>query len=144
MSNDHEISVKITEETMHNVLEKNKDYINFNIVDKDTDLEYSVDDLKDTVENLEYELQELKDRTDDDRMDSSDLKGDYNDLDDRLSELQNTIEGFEEHFHKFKDQLTAIDEQCAAMEKNSLEKVKLITDIAVNFERLAKNIYQND
>ena len=35
MSNDHEISVKITEETMHNVLEKNKDYINFNIVDKD-------------------------------------------------------------------------------------------------------------
>ena len=144
MSNDHEISVKITEETIHNVLEKNKDYINFNIVDKDTDLEYSVDDLKDTVENLEYELQELKDRTDDDRMDSSDLKGDYNDLDDRLSELQNKIEGFEEHFHKFKDQLTAIDEQCAAMEKNSLEKVKLITDIAVNFERLAKNIYQNN
>ena len=89
MSNDHEISVKITEETMQNMLEKNKDYINYIIVDKDTELEYSVDDLKDTVENLEYELQELKDKVDDDRIDSSDLKGDYNDLDDRLSELEN-------------------------------------------------------
>ena len=183
--------VEIAEAQMNDVLDKHKDYINYELSSKFEGLQENVKDLdgalddkilevKDSFDNLEYEVEEFKDSVNylekDMESKHDDLKvelaDDYNDLDNRLSELEslnkdsnnveqkdmtdsvelnkrlteleNKIKGFEEHFHKFKDHLTAIDKQCAAMEKNSLEKVKLITDIAVNFERLAKNIYQND
>ena len=67
MSNEHTISVKISEAEVNDMLSA-------------VDISGTVDDLKDTVDNLEYELSEVKDTIE---YDISDLKGDYNDLDDR-------------------------------------------------------------
>jgi chromosome segregation ATPase len=187
--------VEIAEAQMNDVLDKHKDTITSDLKNSIQsqastvsdlaktieNVQYDSSEVKDSFDNLEYEVEEFKDSVNylesDIESKYKDLKGDYNDLDDRLSELEsfnkdsnnveqkdmtdyvelnkrltelefinklltNKIDGFEEHFDNFKDQLTAIDKQCAEMEKNSLEKIKLITDIAVNFERLAKNIYK--
>lgn len=76
MSNEHTISVKISEAEVNDMLSA-------------VDIAGTIDDLKDTVDDLEYQLQELKDIVDEERMDYSEMIDNYNDLDDRLSELQN-------------------------------------------------------
>ena len=132
------LEVKDSFDNLEYEVEEFKDSVNY----LESDMESKYDDLKGDYNDLDNRLSELENlNKDSNNVEQKDM-ADYVELNKRLTELENKINGFEKHFHNFKDQLTAIDKQCAAMEKNSLEKIKLITDIAVNFERLAKNIYK--
>ena len=107
MSNEHTISVKISEAEINDMLSA-------------VDIAGTIDDLKDTVDNLEYELSEVKDTIE---YDISDLKGDYNDLDDRLSELQNdnSAETFAERLEAL-EKNTSNDVPTTNMEYTKLRK----------------------
>ena len=107
MSNEHTISVKISEAEVNDMLSA-------------VDISGTIDDLKDTVDNLEYELSEVKDTIE---YDISDLKGDYNDLDDRLSELQNdnSAETFAERLEALENN-TSNDVSPTNMEYTKLRK----------------------
>ena len=107
MSNEHTISVKISEAEVNDMLSA-------------VDISGTIDDLKDTVDNLEYELSEVKDTIE---YDISDLKGDYNDLDDRLSELQNdnSAETFAERLEALENN-TSNDVPPTNMEYTKLRK----------------------
>ena len=107
MSNEHTISVKISEAEVNDMLSA-------------VDISGTIDDLKDTVDNLEYELSEVKDTIE---YDISDLKGDYNDLDDRLSELQNdnSAETFAERLEAL-EKNTSNDASPTNMEYTKLRK----------------------
>ena len=107
MSNEHTISVKISEAEVNDMLSA-------------VDISGTIDDLKDTVDNLEYELSEVKDTIE---YDISDLKGDYNDLDDRLSELQNdnSAETFAERLEALENN-TSNDASPTNMEYTKLRK----------------------
>ena len=102
MSNEHTISVKISEAEVNDMLSA-------------VDISGTIDDLKDTVDNLEYELSEVKDTIE---YDISDLKGDYNDLDDRLSELQN-----DNSAETFAERLEALEKYVEGREKNNCFRV---------------------
>ena len=122
MSNEHTISVKISEAEVNDMLSA-------------VDIAGTIDDLKDTVDNLEYELSEVKDTIE---YDISDLKGDYNDLDDRLSELQNV-------------ETSLISERLKALEKNTsndasptnMEYTKLRKDVdhLLELQELQVNLF---
>ena len=122
MSNEHTISVKISEAEVNDMLSA-------------VDISGTIDDLKDTVDNLEYELSEVKDTIE---YDISDLKGDYNDLDDRLSELQNV-------------ETSLISERLKALEKNTsndapptnMEYTKLRKDVdhLLKLQELQVNLF---
>ena len=107
MSNEHTISVKISEAEVNDMLSA-------------VDISGTIDDLKDTVDNLEYELSEVKDTIE---YDISDLKSDYNDLDDRLSELQNdnSAETFAERLEALENN-TSNDVPPTNMEYTKLRK----------------------
>ena len=107
MSNEHTISVKISEAEVNDMLSA-------------VDIAGTIDDLKDTVDNLEYELSEVKDTIE---YDISDLKSDYNDLDDRLSELQNdnSAETFAERLEAL-EKNTSNDASPTNMEYTKLRK----------------------
>ena len=122
MSNEHSISVKISEAEINNMLLA-------------VGIEGTVNDLKDTVDNVEYELSEFKDSIE---YDISDLKSDYNDLDDRLSELQNV-------------ETSLISERLKALEKNTsndapptnMEYTKLRKDVdhLLELQELQVNLF---
>ena len=107
MSNEHTLSVKISEAEVNDMLSA-------------VDISGTIDDLKDTVDNLEYELSEVKDTIE---YDISDLKGDYNDLDDRFSELQNdnSAETFAERLEAL-EKNTSNDASPTNMEYTKLRK----------------------
>ena len=123
MSNEHTISVKISEAEVNDMLSA-------------VDISGTIDDLKDTVDNLEYELSEVKDTIE---YDISDLKGDYNDLDDRLSELQNdnSAETFAERLEAL-EKNTSNDAPPTNMEYTKLKKD---VDYLLELQELQVNLF---
>ena len=123
MSNEHTISVKISEAEVNDMLLA-------------VGIEGTVNDLKDTVDNLEYELSEFKDSIE---YDVSDLKSDYNDLDDRLSELQNdnSAETFAERLEALENN-TSNDVPPTNMEYTKLRKD---VDYLLELQELQVNLF---
>ena len=123
MSNEHTISVKISESEVNDMLLA-------------VGIEGTVNDLKDTVDNLEYELSEFKDSIE---YDVSDLKSDYNDLDDRLSELQNdnSAETFAERLEAL-EKNTSNDAPPTNMEYTKLRKD---VDYLLELQELQVNLF---
>ena len=123
MSNEHTISVKISEAEVNDMLSA-------------VDISGTIDDLKDTVDNLEYELSEVKDTIE---YDISDLKGDYNDLDDRLSELQN-----DNSAETFAERLEALEKNTSNdAPPTNMEYTKLRKDVAhlLELQELQVNLF---
>ena len=123
MSNEHTISVKISEAEVNDMLSA-------------VDISGTVDDLKDTVDNLEYELSEVKDTIE---YDISDLKGDYNDLDDRLSELQN-----DKSAETFAERLEALENNTSNdVPPTNIEYTKLRKDVdhLLELQELQVNLF---
>ena len=123
MSNEHTISVKISESEVNDMLLA-------------VGIEGTVNDLKDTVDNVEYELSEFKDSIE---YDISDLKSDYNDLDDRLSELQNdnSAETFAERLEAL-EKNTSNDAPPTNMEYTKLRKD---VDYLLELQELQVNLF---
>lgn len=123
MSNEHTISVKISESEVNDMLLA-------------VGIEGTVNDLKDTVDNVEYELSEFKDSIE---YDISDLKSDYNDLDDRLSELQNdnSAETFAERLEALENN-TSNDVPPTNMEYTKLRKD---VDYLLELQELQVNLF---
>ena len=123
MSNEHTISVKISEAEVNDMLLA-------------VGIEGTVNDLKDTVDNVEYELSEFKDSIE---YDISDLKSDYNDLDDRLSELQNdnSAETFAERLEALENN-TSNDVPPTNMEYTKLRKD---VDYLLELQELQVNLF---
>ena len=123
MSNEHTISVKISEAEVNDMLLA-------------VGIEGTVNDLKDTVDNVEYELSEFKDSIE---YDISDLKSDYNDLDDRLSELQNdnSAETFAERLEAL-EKNTSNDAPPTNMEYTKLRKD---VDYLLELQELQVNLF---
>ena len=123
MSNEHTISVKISEAEVNDMLSA-------------VDISGTIDDLKDTVDNLEYELSEVKDTIE---YDISDLKGDYNDLDDRLSELQN-----DKSAETFAERLEALENNTSNdVPPTNMEYTKLRKDVdhLLELQELQVNLF---
>ena len=123
MSNEHTISVKISEAEVNDMLSA-------------VDIAGTIDDLKDTVDNLEYELSEVKDTIE---YDISDLKGDYNDLDDRLSELQN-----DKSAETFAERLEALENNTSNdVPPTNMEYTKLRKDVdhLLELQELQVNLF---
>ncbi len=123
MSNEHTISVKISEAEINDMLSA-------------VDIAGTIDDLKDTVDNLEYELSEVKDTIE---YDISDLKGDYNDLDDRLSELQN-----DNSAETFAERLEALENNTSNdVSSTNIEYTKLRKDVdhLLELQELQVNLF---
>jgi len=123
MSNEHTISVKISEAEINDMLLA-------------VGIEGTVNDLKDTVDNLEYELSEFKDSIE---YDVSDLKSDYNDLDDRLSELQN-----DNSAETFAERLEALENNTSNdVPTKNMEYIKLRKDVdhLLELQELQVNLF---
>ena len=123
MSNEHTISVKISEAEVNDMLSA-------------VDISGTIDDLKDTVDNLEYELSEVKDTIE---YDISDLKSDYNDLDDRLSELQN-----DKSAETFAERLEALENNTSNdVPPTNMEYTKLRKDVdhLLELQELQVNLF---
>lgn len=123
MSNEHTISVKISEAEVNDMLLA-------------VGIEGTVNDLKDTVDNLEYELSEFKDSIE---YDVSDLKSDYNDLDDRLSELQN-----DNSAETFAERLEALENNTSNdVPTKNMEYIKLRKDVdhLLELQELQVNLF---
>tara|TARA_B100000513_G_scaffold184716_1_gene105418 strand:- start:1115 stop:1597 length:483 start_codon:yes stop_codon:yes gene_type:complete len=126
MSNEHTISVKISEAEVNDMLLA-------------VGIEGTVNDLKDTVDDLEYQLQELKDIVDEERMDYSEMIDNYNDLDDRLSELEN-----DKSAETFAERLEALENNTSNdVPPTNMEYTKLRKDVdhLLELQELQVNLF---
>jgi len=92
--------VEIAEAQINDMLDKYKDSITSELSDKfdglHDDVDHKILEVKDTVENIEYEVEEFKDAVNYLESDSfwglsvlkEKMQNDYNDLNNRLSELE--------------------------------------------------------